>query len=326
MRRLRILIWHVHGSYLYYFSRVPHDLYVPFKTDRSGDYIGKWGHIPWPENMHEVPAEEVRNTKLDCIIFQRPAQYSRDQYDLLTEEQRRLPAIYLEHDPPYDHPTDARHLVDDPNVLLVHVTPFNRLMWDSGRTPTRVIEHGVVVPEGLSYTGELERGLVVINHLKRRGRLLGVDIYERVKAELPLDLVGMEAEKSGGIGEILYRSLFDFERRYRFFFNPIRYTSLGLAVCEAMMLGMPIIGLATTEMATAVVNDVTGYVDTDPGRLIEAARSLLSDREKARRLGENARRYAERRFNIHRFVREWNDALALATGIRASESLLQEAQ
>jgi len=42
----------------------------------------------------------------------------------------------------------------------------------------------------------------------------------------------------------------------RFFFNPIRYTSLGLAVCEAMMVGMPIIGLATTEMATTVQNDL----------------------------------------------------------------------
>jgi NAD(P)-dependent dehydrogenase (short-subunit alcohol dehydrogenase family) len=31
--------------------------------------------------------------------------------------------------------------------------------------------------------------------------------------------------------------------------KPVRYTSLGLAVCEAMMLGLPIIGLATTETA-----------------------------------------------------------------------------
>ena len=32
-------------------------------------------------------------------------------------------------------------------------------MWDSGRTPTTVvIDHGVIVREGVRYTGELERG------------------------------------------------------------------------------------------------------------------------------------------------------------------------
>ena len=30
-----------------------------------------------------------------------------------------------------------------------------------------------------------------------------------------------------------------FMSRYRFFFNPIRYTSMGLAVIEAMMVGLP---------------------------------------------------------------------------------------
>ena len=65
--------------------------------------------------------------------------------------------------------------------------------------------------------------------------------------------------------------------RYRFFFNPIRYTSLGLAVCEAMMLGIPIIGLATTEMVTAVENGVSGYVGHRHRRLIERMRQLLAD-------------------------------------------------
>ena len=95
-----------------------------------------------------------------------------------------MPRIYLEHDPPQEHPTDTRHWVDDPNVMLVHVTPFNALMWDSGRTPTRVIEHGVMVPEDVRYSGELNRGLVVVNHLKRRGRRLGSDIFASVRREV----------------------------------------------------------------------------------------------------------------------------------------------
>src|SRR5262249_14812540 len=159
--------------------------------------------------------------------------YEVDQHAILSEAQRRLPRVYLEHDPPQEHPTDTRHWVNDANILLVHVTPFNALMWDSGRTPTRVIDHGVWVPPQARYTGELARGLVVINHLRQRGRRLGADVFERARQDVPLDLVGMEATAMGGLGEISPPALPAFEAHYRFLFNPIRYTSLGLAVIEA---------------------------------------------------------------------------------------------
>lgn len=309
---LRILTWHIHGSYLYYLSHIPHQLLLPVKDGRPPGYSGRSGTFPWPDSVIEVPAEEVRDLEFDCVLYQHHDNWLADQHELLSPEQRRLPRIYLEHDPPRRHPTDTRHPVDDPDVLIVHVTPFNALMWDSGANPVRVIDHGVVVPEGLSYTGELDRGLVIINNIARRGRRLGLDVWERVRQELPLDLVGMNSGEAHGLGEVPPDEIAAFEVRYRFVFNPIRYTSLGLAVCEAMMLGIPVVGLATTEMSTAVVNGVNGYVDTRIDRLVEHMRRLLADPEEARRLGEGARRYAEERFGIDRFVADWEEALAAA--------------
>jgi glycosyltransferase involved in cell wall biosynthesis len=177
-----------------------------------------------------------------------------------------------------------------------------------------VIEHGVFVPEGVRYTGELARGIVVVNHLRRRGRRLGADVFERARKKIPLDLVGMDAESLGGLGEVNPLELAKFEARYRFFFNPIRYTSLGLAVIEAMMIGLPVVGLATTEMATAIEDGVSGFVATDPSRLVESMRHLLDDPAEARWLGENARRAASERFAIDRFAREWEDAFSTVVG------------
>jgi Glycosyl transferases group 1 len=314
MRPLRILTWHIHGSYLYYLAHVPHQFYLPVKPGRPEGYGGRTASYPWPDNLREVPASEVDRAELDCIVFQSRQNYFEDQYEILSPAQRRLPRIYLEHDPPREHPTDTQHPVNDPDVLLVHVTPFNELMWDSRRTPTCVIEHGVRVPENVTCTGELARGLVVVNNLTRRGRRLGADLFEQVRRRIPLDLVGMGWETAGGLGEVRHAELPAFESRYRFFFNPIRYTSLGLAVCEAMMLGMPIVGLATTEMATAIENDVSGYVDTRLDRLVERMRELLQDREKARRLGLGARRHALERFSLERFVQDWNRTLRQVAG------------
>ncbi|MGH9197701.1 MAG: glycosyltransferase [Acidimicrobiia bacterium] len=260
-----------------------------------------------------MPAEQVRDLDLDCILFQSPQHYLRDQYELLSDAQRRIAKIYLEHDPPQQHPTNTRHIVDDPEAVLVHVTAFNALMWDNGRTPTRVIEHGVLVPEKTRYSGELRKGLVVVNGIQRRGRRLGWDVFERVRRAVPLDLIGMESEDSGGLGEIAHDELPGFMCRYRFLFNPIRYTSLGLAVCEAMTLGIPIIGLATTEMVTVMTNHVNGYVDTNVDALIERMRDLLAHPEHARRLSEPARAAAQARFGISRFTKDWDTLLTEAS-------------
>lgn len=302
---LRILTWHVHGNYLYYLSQVPHTFVLPFDGTRSAGYAGRTGSLPWGENVIEVPAEQIASTPVDCILFQSARAYQEDQYRLLSEAQRRLPRIYLEHDPPQQHPTNTCHPVDDPAMLLVHVTPFNALMWDNGRTPTRVIEHGVMIPDEARYRGELARGIAVVNNLALRGRRLGADIFEAARERVPLDLVGMGATLSGGLGEISNMELPAFLSHYRFYFHPIRWTSLGLAALEAMMVGLPVVGLATTELVTVIRNGDNGFVDTDPQRLAGAMRHLIDSPGDAARMGSSARRIALERFNIERFVDDW---------------------
>lgn len=308
-RRLRVLTWHVHGNYLYYLTRAPHDFFIVTKPGHPPGYAGKVGVLPWGDNVHEVSASDVAAHGFDVVLFQHKTHWFDDRLNLLSEAQRQLPTVYIEHDPPQENAFEQRHWVDDPHTLLVHVTHFNRLMWNSGPTPTCVIEHGVIVPDGVRYGGEKDRGIVVINHLRQRGRRLGSDVYADVSRRVPLDLVGMDARAAGGIGEIGNLDLAAFIARYRFFFNPIRWTSLGLAIVEAMTIGMPIVGLATTELATVIRNGESGIVDTNVDALVDAMTTLLRDPGEARRLGDGARRVALERFNIARFVHDWNDAL-----------------
>jgi glycosyltransferase involved in cell wall biosynthesis len=258
--------------------------------------------------------DHVRDIDFDVILFQHRKNYQIDQYEILSEAQRRLPKIYLEHDPPQEHPTNTAHWVDDPSMLLVHVTGFNRLMWDSNRTPTAIIEHGVMVPDNVRYTGEKPKGVVVVNNIHKRGRRLGLDVFEQIRERIPLDLVGMGATAVGGLGEVPHDELPAFVAKYRFFFNPIRYTSLGLSVCEAMMVGLPVVGLATTEMVTAVANGKTGYVETDIDKLIERMRLLIDNPDHARELSRNARNYAGERFNIRRFANDWQQVASNFAG------------
>lgn len=311
---LRVLTWHVHGSYLWYLSRVPVTWLLPVTPERTNPYGGRGETFDWPDNVVEVPVEDVRDLDVDVVLTQHRANWDVHRHELLGDRVRGLPRVHVEHDPPPSWPNDALHPVQDEDATLVHVTPFNALMWDSGVTPSRTIDHGVVVPE-LPWRGGTPAAVTVVNNLHGRGRRLGPDVFEQVAAQVPVDLAGMGGQgHPRWLGDVRLRELHARLGDYRAFFNPIRYTSLGLAVCEAMALGLPVVGLATTEMATAVRSGVSGYVETDPARLVVHLQRLLDDHDEAAALSEGARRTAQERFAIDRFVREWSEVLAEAAG------------
>lgn len=309
MRRLNILIWHIHGSYLDAMTTLDHNWFLPVKEGPNGYGGRRWSSPPY---VHEVPWERVRDLDLDLIIFQSPRNYLEDQYDILTPQQRRLPRIYLEHNTPRPHPADTQHVVDDPRTLLVHVTQFNRLMWDSRSTPTAVVEHSVAIDRSIRYAGTLGRGITMVNGPQHRPRISGYDLFLEARERLPLDICGMETEEFGGLGDIKYFKLHRFLADYRFLYSPMRYTSLPLAVVEAMTIGMPVVALATTELPSVIENGVNGFISCDPEELIDGMRWLLTHPEEAKRMGMAARRVAENRFSLDRFARDWNEAFERA--------------
>ncbi|KQW43256.1 MULTISPECIES: glycosyltransferase family 4 protein [unclassified Roseateles] len=309
-RRLRILTWHVHGNYLYNLTQVPHDFYLLTDPERTPGRVGRVGTLPWGPNVHEAPVEQVEDMDFDVVLYQHRVGWESDRLRWLSPAQQKLPRIYLEHDPPQQHPTNERHWVQDPGTLLVHCSHFNALMWDAGETPSRVIEHGVKPVAEARYVGDKPSGLVVINQLGKRGRRLGLDLYLGLRHDVPLTLAGMESETlPGGIGEVSQLELPQLMASHRFYFHPVRYTSLGLALIEAMMVGQPVIGLATTELATVIQSGDNGFIDNRPAALADAMRQLLREPELARSWGARGRQLAQQRFNIDRFVGDWLHAL-----------------
>ncbi len=312
MNRLRILFWHVHGSYLNALARIDHDWFLPTKPGRPEGYGGRGRTFDLPETLVEVPAEQVRDLDLDLVLYQTPKNLLLDGPELLSEAQRMLPRVYLEHNTPKPDAVNTRHPFTDPHGLLVHVTRYNRLMWDNGETPTSTIEHSVAIDPAITASFELPRGIVAVNGPQKRPRIAGYDLFLAARERVPLDIVGMETEPLGGFGDVPYRDLHALVARYRFLYSPMRYTSLPLAVVEAMTLGLPVVALATTELPSTIENGVTGFVSNDPDELVERMLLLLADEDLARRLGDNARRVAATRFGLDRFKRDWEGAFAIA--------------
>lgn len=319
---MNVLVWQIHGSYLNTlvqgFADAPYRFYLPTKPGKPEGYGGRGPTYSWTPGTVEVPAEEVRDLDLDLVIYQTEKNFTLDAREVLTSEQRALPAIYLEHNTPQGRINEMIHPVNDPGVLLVHVTHFNDLFWDCRESPTRVIDHAVMpsAPEG-SYTGELQRGASLVNDMPRRKRVVGEDVFRRARKEVPLDLFGFNSkEVAGGFGDLPQVEVHERMKAYRFYFNPIRYTSLPLSVLEAMEVGLPVVALATTELVTVIKDGETGVIDTGVDNLVHKMRRLLSEPEEARRIGDEGRRTVRERFGLERFAADWEAAFEKALKLR----------
>ncbi len=300
-RRRKVFTWHIHGSYLFYLSKGDYEIYIPVNEKRDEGYYGRGLTFPFGSNVIEVEARQVKDLNFDVILFQTDRNFEKDQYEILSEEQRKLPRVFLKHDPPPS--LTSKLVMNDPDVLIVHVTEFNRLMWDNNGLETRVIQHGVT-DNGYLWNGSLKKGIVVINNLSPRGRFLGADIFDYLSKILPLDIVGMGTEDLGG-REVLHPYLPQYISNYRFFLNPIRYSSMPLSLCEAMMTGIPVVALSVTELPEIIKDGINGYISNDLDYLTAKMKLLLADPGIAKQLSKNARKTAIDKFSITRFTNEW---------------------
>ncbi|MGA5370287.1 glycosyltransferase [Streptomyces griseoincarnatus] len=315
---MRILLWHVHGSWTTAFVQGPHTYVVPVTPDRGSDGLGRARTFDWPDTVVEVEPERLAEQDVDVVVLQRPHEIGLVDRWL----RRRPPLVYLEHNAPHGDVPDTRHpAADIPGVTLVHVTHFNRLMWDAGSTSTTVIEHGIVDP-GPLWTGELPHAAVVVNEPVRRGRTTGTDLLPPFAAAAPLDVFGMGTEGlAAHLGlpadrcrshELTQARLHAEMARRRVYVHPVRWTSLGLSLLEAMHLGMPVVALATTEVTEAVPPGA-GVVSNRLDVLTDAVRDFVADPLSARRTGELARAAALARYGLPRFLDDWERLLKEVT-------------
>lgn len=302
---MNVLAWHVHGSWMTAFVQGSHRYFLPVLPDRGPDGRGRAQTWSWPDSVVELPPEALADQPIDFVILQRPNEYDLVKKWLNKTPGVDVPAVYLEHNAPQGRINDMRHpMAGVENVPVVHVTHFNQLFWDCGDARTYVIEHGIVDP-GHRYTGELLRCAVVINEARRRARVTGTDLLSRFDAVAPVDVFGMDAAPIGGIENLTQDRLHEELGRRRVYVHPIRWTSLGLSLIEAMQIGMPVVALATTEVPYAVPAGA-GVISTNVAELVDASRDLIKDLDRCIDMGTRARAYARERFGLERFLDDWD--------------------
>lgn len=306
-----ILVWHVHGSWTQSLVAGRHRYLIPVNAAKDADGRGLLGRT-WPRAV-ETPVEQLRHETVDLVVLQRP-----EEIELVERWTGRrpgvdIPAVFVEHNAPRPFAVDSVHpLAGQSDIPIVHVTDFNRLMWDCGAAPTLVIDHGIADP-GVRCTGEIAAAATMINEPLRRWRTVGADLLPQLGAGTPIDVwgIGTPALADRGWpgvraqGDVTGPQLHAEVARRRVYLHTARWTSLGLSLLEAMFLGMPVVAVATT-MAPLVVPAEAGVVSADVKTLASALDGFVSDLSAASAAGKAARDFAMSRFSLDRFLRDWD--------------------
>lgn len=316
---MRILLWHVHGSWTTSFVQGGHDYLLPVTADRGPDGLGRARTWDWPANVREVAPEALAGTEVDIVVLQRPHELELAESWLGRRPGRDVPAVYVEHNTPTGDVPDTRHPVAGQSAIPVaHVTGFNQLFWDTDGARTVVVDHGIVDP-GHRYTGEIDRAAVVVNDPARRGRSVGTDLVVELAEGCGVDVFGMrvqQLQESTGLPpgrltayeDLPQARMHDELARRRVYVHTARWTSLGLSLLEAMHLGMPVVALATTEAVVAVPPEA-GVVTTRAEQVGPAVARFLADPGLARETGAAARRHALEHYGLKRFLDDWDRLL-----------------
>lgn len=312
---MKILLWHVHGSWADAFVHGPHEYLIPTLPEKGPWGLGRGGR-DWPESVREVDPATLVDEDIDVVLLQRPEELEEAERLLGRRPGRDIPAIYVEHNTPRGDVPDTVHpLADQNEIPIVHVTHFNELMWDNGRARTLVVEHGIRDP-GPLYTGQLPHLAVVTNEPVRRWRVTGTDLLPAFAHAGHIDVfgmgmtglheaVGLDRSQLSTHGDMRRHDLHAAMARRRAYLHPVRWTSLGLSLLEAMHIGMPVIALATTEALRAIPPSA-GVISTKVPELQEAATRLLAEPEEAAAMGAAARDHALTHYGLGRFLSDWN--------------------
>jgi hypothetical protein len=316
---MRVLVWHVHGSWMTSFVQGADEYLIPVVADRGPDGRGRARTWDWPANAREVTPEELRGTSVDVVVLQRPEELALLELWTGLRAGVDVPAVYVEHNTPAGPAAATVHpLADRSDVLVAHVTRFNALMWDCGRAPTTVVDHGIVDP-GHRYTGERAAIGAVVNEPVRRWRVAGTDQLLHLAENVPVEVygMGMAALRTAAAGRPADLTLHDDVPQHRMhdllagdraYVHPYRWTSLGLSLLEAMALGLPVLAFATTAAPETVPSEA-GVVTNDVDVLVATARRWLHDPDEARERGAAARRHVLAHFGLDRFLADWQSLL-----------------
>jgi hypothetical protein len=191
------------------------------------------------------------------------------------------------------------------------ISSYNMQQWGNHKNKnTSMIEHGIDFD--FWQTGpDLERDnvlLSVVNQWPSRDWCCGWNLWNdivKIKEPLPTRVLGDSPGLSKPAENI--EALRDAYKSSSVFLNTSIHSPVPTVLMEAMACGCAVVSTDNCMIPEIIEHGVNGLLANTAEELREHCTYLLKNPDKARELGENARRTIEEKFNLQRFTDNWNN-------------------
>jgi len=185
------------------------------------------------------------------------------------------------------------------------ISKYNAKAWIRSKRSAEIIEHGVDTDFWRPVSkNRINACLSVVNDWPNRDWCCGFNLWRDTTRGLPTQVYG----KSPGFSEPAnsIEHLRQVYSEHSIFYNTSLHSPVPTVLMEAMACGCAIVSTANCMIPEIVEHNYNGLLSNDPKELRTFLEELLANPEKARELGDNARKTILEKFNLNRFTEGWN--------------------